>query len=582
MKKFKVFALVFAIMLSATGLGLLFGSNQPASTQAKVSADETTTLAPGIYTVDSSGKVADTPTKSWDVIATKASDNSLTVSLEEGDGTYLVCGKLPEGVTSLYEAFSLGESLTDIVFTDSFDTSKVTDMSYMFGDCSVLTSITFSPSFDTSKVTDMSFMFSGCSALTSLDLSKFNTSNVTNMDSMFYDCRLLTSINLSNFNTGKVISMCEMFRGDTDNGNKLVEIVFPKSFGGAAQDLTGMFNNCTSLISLDLSNFDTGNVTDMREMFSNCSSLKSITFGAKFDTSNVTNMDSMFSDCSKLTSLDLSKFNTGNVMFMGAMFSNCNLLNKLNLSSFNTSNVNDMNHMFSSCSSLTSLDLGKFDTQNVTLMTGMFSNCNLLTSLDLTNFNTTNCVRMGGNYIPDDGMFYNCSSLISLKLGDKFITNNTKIMLAMFANCSKLTDLDLGGFEISNGTNIHLLFSGCTSLQNIKMPNIMNADSTIKLSDLSLPNDKSWYSLASGDSKGTLVADTNVSANTYAGHILTINQNKSYAEIDKIIANATKPSTPETPSTGVVLDVVLPVASIVLVLASLCAVAFVGKKKKQF
>ena len=363
--------------------------------------------------------MANTPTKSWADIATKASDNSLTISLEESDGTYLVCGKLPEGVTSLYEAFSLGESLTDIVFTDSFDTSKVTDMS---------------------------FMFSGCSALTSLDLSKFNT---------------------------------------------------------------------------------------------------------------------------------------GNVIFMGAMFSNCNSLNKLNLSSFNTSKVNDMNHMFSSCSSLTSLDLGKFDTQNVMLMTGMFSNCNLLTSLDLTNFNTTNCVRMGGNYIPDDGMFYNCSSLISLKLGDKFITNNTKIMRAMFANCSKLTDLDLGSFEISNETNIHLLFSGCTSLQNIKMPNII-ADSTIKLSDLSLPNDKSWYSLASGDSKGTLVADTNVSANTYAGHILTINQNKSYAEIDKIITNATKPSTPETPSTGVMLDVILPVVSISVVLASLCAVAFVGKKKKQF
>ena len=82
----------------------------------------------------------------------------------------------------------------------------------------------------------------------------------------------------------------------------------------------------------------------------------------------------------------------------------------------------------------------------------------------------------------------------------------------------------------------------------------MNADSTIKLSDLSLPNDKSWYSLASGDSKGTLVADTNVSANTYAGHILTINQNKSYDEIN---AEVFTPAKPETPSTGVALDVVL-------------------------
>ena len=131
------------------------------------------------------------------------------------------------------------------------------------------------------------------------------------------------------------------------------------------------------------------------------------------------------------------------------------------------------------------------------------------------------------------------------------------------------------------------MVEGCTSLQNIKMPNAMDANSDITIDDLYLPSQNasgeviSWYSLASGAKNGTpVVADNKVS--TYAGHILTINQNKSYAEIDKIIANATKPSTPETPSTGVALDVVLPAASIVLVLESLVAVAFVGKKKKQF
>ena len=122
------------------------------------------------------------------------------------------------------------------------------------------------------------------------------------------------------------------------------------------------------------------------------------------------------------------------------------------------------------------------------------------------------------------------------------------------------------------------MFYGCTSLQNIKMPKIMNKESDITLSDSNLPSDKSWYSLASGDSKGTLVTDANVSVSAYAGNILTTNPNKSY---DAINAETFTPAKPETPSTGVVLDVVLPVASIVLVLASLVAVAFVGKKKKQ-
>ena len=40
----------------------------------------------------------------------------------------------------------------------------------------------------------MSSMFNGCSNLTTLDLSNFNTSSVTNMSYMFYRCSSLTSI----------------------------------------------------------------------------------------------------------------------------------------------------------------------------------------------------------------------------------------------------------------------------------------------------------------------------------------------------------------------------------------------------
>ena len=63
------------------------------------------------------------------------------------------------------------------------DTSNVTDMNYMFGECYSLTSLDLS-SFNTSNVTDMYNMFDGCSALTSLTLSSsfFNSSAVTEFD----------------------------------------------------------------------------------------------------------------------------------------------------------------------------------------------------------------------------------------------------------------------------------------------------------------------------------------------------------------------------------------------------------------
>ena len=85
------------------------------------------------------------------------------------------------------------------------DTSSVTNMNYMFGNCRALTSLDVS-SFNTSNVTDMGGMFVGCSALTSLDLSSFNTSSVTDMSYMFGECSALTSLILSSsfFNSSEV------------------------------------------------------------------------------------------------------------------------------------------------------------------------------------------------------------------------------------------------------------------------------------------------------------------------------------------------------------------------------------------
>ena len=64
----------------------------------------------------------------------------------------------------------------------------------MFRLCTKLQNINFGNTFNTSKVTDMRYMFDNCGSLTSLDLSSFNTSNVTDMNSMFLDCINLVNI----------------------------------------------------------------------------------------------------------------------------------------------------------------------------------------------------------------------------------------------------------------------------------------------------------------------------------------------------------------------------------------------------
>ena len=168
--------------------------------------------------------------------------------------------------------------------------------------------------FDTSRVTDMHYMFWNMHSLTSLNISNFDTSKVTNMSSMF-DNTGLTSLNLSNFDTSKVTNMSRMF---------------------------AFMRNLTTL---DLSNFDTSNVTDMGSMFLNMPSLTSLNI-SNFNTSKVTNMGYMFEHMSSLTTLNLSNFDTSRVTYMFSMFEGMSNLTILDLSNFDTSNVTDMESMF--------------------------------------------------------------------------------------------------------------------------------------------------------------------------------------------------------------------------------------------
>lgn len=144
-------------------------------------------------------------------------------------------------------------------------------------------------------------------------------------------------------------------------------------------NMEGMFMYCTSLKSIDLSNFDTSAVTNMNNMFYLCSSLTTLDL-SNFNTSAVTSMMQMFAGCSSLTSLDLSVFDTSAVPSMVSMFYRCYSLTTLDLSSFDTSAVTNMNYMFQECSSLTSLLLGPnfFKTSEVTSID--FSWCNKWTN----------------------------------------------------------------------------------------------------------------------------------------------------------------------------------------------------------
>ena len=102
-------------------------------------------------------------------------------------------------------------NVSRVVFDPSFAGARPTTTWSWFYNMRNLQSITGMSYLNTSEVTNMAWMFGDCQELTSLDVSHFNTSKVTSMGVMFYRCYKLTSLDLSSFNTSKVTSMYNMF-----------------------------------------------------------------------------------------------------------------------------------------------------------------------------------------------------------------------------------------------------------------------------------------------------------------------------------------------------------------------------------
>ena len=239
------------------------------------------------------GEVVDTsrPLPTIQLYNNESNVKTYTPILDTLNNTFYIddWGTVPTFNTLSMDFLTNKSNIKTITMLKGLANSNVTDMSWMFSECSSLTQLDLS-NFDTSNVTTMRNMFSACSSLTQLDLSKFNTSNVTDMVYMFEACSSLTSLYLSNFDTSKVI------------------------------DMSWMFSECSSLASLDLSNFDMSNVINMSYMFYKCTKLSTLdlsNWNITKISAGVTSMNNMFYFCTNLSDVYINKQNTLNTLTNG-------------------------------------------------------------------------------------------------------------------------------------------------------------------------------------------------------------------------------------------------------------------------
>lgn len=324
-----------------------------------------------------------------------------------------------------------------------------------FAGCKNLTELLHIDRLDTSAVTDMQFMFHDCSSLEYVDVFGFDTSQVERMNAMFHGCAALQGINVGGFDTSKVISMTSMFNGCS----ALVVLDVGRFKTDKVQSFDFMFNDCSSLRELDVSGFDTSRAASFNGMFADCHALAFLDV-SRFDTSRVTNMRHMFFNDGNLRQLDVSRFDTRRVEDFTCMFAGCSSLRSLDVSGFDTSSATDMGWMFAGCSSLAKLDVSGFDTSSATRLNHMFYGCSALAALDVSGFDTSSVTDMGY-------MFARCPSLRALDVSG-FITSHVEAFLGMFYKCTELAFLDVSGLDTSNATDLRYMFADCLSLVNLK------------------------------------------------------------------------------------------------------------------
>ena len=256
--------------------------------------------------------------------------------------------------TNISKMFFGCKKLTSIDIS-GFNTAKVENMAGLFAYLELIEEFNLD-NFDTSLVTSMEWMFMGCIKLTSINLTKFKTSNLINIGLFFHNCISLKSFDLSNFDTSKVECIASMFFGCSS-----LETINLQNFKtSSVTDIRWMFQGCSKLKYLDISNFDLSHVQSAKEMFADCENLEQIKFNNNSIINEIVDIGSMFENCKSLISLDLSFIDTSKVKNMSSAFNNCENLRFLNIPNFNIISAEDMTSVFKGCKSLKSLNAYSF------------------------------------------------------------------------------------------------------------------------------------------------------------------------------------------------------------------------------
>ena len=321
----------------------------------------------------------------------------------------------------------------------------------------------------TSSMTNFAYLFDGCTNLTYIDENSFKgVSRVTNVNYCFRNCSSLLSLNLINWNLSSATSRSNIFYGCSS----LTTLNLSGLNMGSRTMASAVFTNCTSLQTVIMKNCTAAN---MNKIIQYIPTRSSSTYGALIHDAGVTPSTSYATYWKRMTTVNeviKYKFTVGIDTLPATMTGYSNNYARIDnangdgtitrtLAPFDGVTVPTAIN-FKSCSGLLSIEA--LEIPELNSFNSMFYGCTELTELDLTKFSAF--TENNGKVTTLASMFYNCSKLTELDLSMLNIAN-VKSLASTFYGCTGLTTIDLSNFNTGSVTTIATMFNGCSSLTSV-------------------------------------------------------------------------------------------------------------------
>ena len=365
-----------------------------------------------------------------------------------------------------------GETTSSVV-TGSFDISALNLVNnqvsvYMFAQNASLTDIKWTGSV--SSLSDASCMFAWTPNLVNVEFENLSTPNLKYTDAMFYKSGSNAVANMKNWDLSAVedarFMYCESGFSSIDlDGTNMSSLVLA----------TGMYKNCTQLISLGLnglSDWILNNVKDASYMFEGDSKLTKLETGS-WGMENVENLSHFADGTSSLAELSPT-WNITKVTSIDCFLKDSGV-SSLNLSLWNFASISSAFYAFEGMQNLTAIDFGTPAFDSLENAYGMFANDSNLSSLDLNGVEAPVLTNAAG-------MLYNCSALSDVAISS-LLTSPTDI--SFFAcDASSITELDISGWNTTQTEYLQAAFKGMTSLTSLTIGDNFKTDSAKSISEI--------------------------------------------------------------------------------------------------